>query len=136
MPGLAEKAVLTQELSSLAERVVLMKEMVVSILVDIIREEMNGMNSSSSKESLLDEVDKFRSAIVSRMAVDNARTPQDTFEIERLPSAFQEAWKAWKTVGDATGHAQFDDLRREEVSYRAFLDTIEFKSPVDKDVER
>ena len=114
----------------------LMKEMVVSILVDIIREEMNGMDSSDLRESLLNEGDKFRAAIVKRMYMEESRNPLDTFKVERLPSAFQEAWKAWKTGGDATGHAQFDELRQEEVSYRAFLDTIEFKSPVDEDVER
>ena len=113
----------------------LMKDMVVSVLVDIIREEMHGMNSSSLKESLLDEADKFRAAIVSRMT-DVSLTPLDTFKVERLPSAFQEAWKTWKTGGDATGHAQFDKQRREEVSYRAFLDTIAFKSPVEKDKEQ
>ena len=112
----------------------LMKEMVVSILVDIIREEMKGVDSSALRESLLDEVDKFRSAIVKRMTVDKVRSPLDTFKVERLPSAFQEAWKAWKTWRDGpTGYAVFDELHQEEVSYRAFLDTIEFKSPVDKD---
>ena len=108
----------------------LMKEMVVSILVDIIREEMKEVLSSGLRESLLDEVDKFRAAIVKRMIADEARNPLDTFKVERLPSAFQEAWKAWKT-----GHAQSDEMR-EEVSYRAFQDILEFKSPVDKDVER
>ena len=106
----------------------LMKEMVVSILVDIIREEMNGMDSSYLRESLLNEVDKFRASIVKRMYMEESRNPLDTFKVERLPSTFQEAWKAWKTGGD--------EMRREEVSYRAFLDTIEFNAPVDKDVER
>ena len=114
---------------------VLMKEIVVSILVDIIREEINGMISSDLRESVLDEVYKFRTAIVKRMTEDQSQNPQDTFEVERLPSAFREAWKSWKTGGDSpTGHAQFDELRQKEVSYRAFLDTIEFKSPFDKDV--
>ena len=49
---------------------VLMKEIVVSILVDIIREEMNGMNSSDLRESVLDEVYKFKTAIVKRMTED------------------------------------------------------------------
>ena len=106
----------------------LMKEMVVSILVDIIREEMKEVVSSGLRESLLDDVDKFRATIVKRMLADEARNPKDTFKVERLPSAFQEAWKAWKT-----GHAQCDEMR-EEVSYRAFQDVLEFKSPVDKDV--
>ena len=114
----------------------LMKETIISILVGIIREEMKGSDSSDLRESVLDEVDKFRTAIVRRMTEDEVRNPLDTFKVERLPSAFQEAWKAWKTGGDATGHAQCDEFRRKEVSYRAFLDTIEFKSPVDKDVER
>ena len=112
---------------------VLMKETIISVLVDIIREEMNGSDSRDLRESLLDEVDKFRTAIVKRMKEDRSHNPQDTFKVERLPSAFQEAWKAWKTSGDATGRAPFDKLHQEEVSYRAFLDTIEFKSPVDED---
>ena len=95
---------------------VLMKELVVSVLVDIIREEMNGMNLSDLRESVLNEVYKFRTAIVKRMTEDQSWNPQDTFEVERLPSAFREAWKAWKTGGDSpTGHAQFDELRQEEV---------------------
>ena len=106
----------------------LMKEMVVSILVDIIREEMKEELSSELRESLLDDVDEFRAVIVKRMLADEARNPLDTFKVERLPSAFQVAWKAWKT-----GHAQCDEMR-EEVSYRAFHDVLEFKSPVDKDV--
>ena len=112
---------------------VLMKETIISVLVDIIREEMNGSDSRDLRESLLDEVDKFRTAIVKRMKEDRSHNSQDTFKVERLPSAFQEAWKAWKTSEDATGHAPFDKLHQEEVSYRAFLDTIEFKSPVDED---
>ena len=115
----------------------LMKETIISILVGIIREEMNGSDSSDLRESVLDEVDRFRTAIVKRMMEDQLRDPKDTFKVERLPSAFQEAWKAWKTGREGpTGLVQFDELRREEVSYRAFLDTIGFKSPVDKDVER
>ena len=114
---------------------VLMKEIVVNILVEIIREEMGGSDSSDFRESLLDEVDNFGTVMVKKMAEDS-RNPKDTFKVERLPSAFQEAWKAWKTSGDATGHVPLDELRQEEVSYRAFLDTIEFKPPVDKDVER
>ena len=98
-------------MSGLEESGALMKEIVVSILVDIIREEIRWMNSSSLKESLLDEVDKFRAAIVRRMTEDDSRNPLDTFEVDRLPSAFREAWKAWKTGRDATGHAQFDEQR-------------------------
>ena len=67
-----------------------MKRVVVSILGDIIREEMNGIDSRDLRESLLDEVDKFRAAIVRRMTQDS-RNPLDTFEVERLPSAFREA---------------------------------------------
>ena len=126
---MAEKSDLEVRLSE-----VLMKEIVVNILVEIIREEMNGSESSDLREALLDEVDRFRTAMVKRMMAD-PRSPKDTFKVERLPSAFKGAWKVWKTGGEATGHAQSDELR-EEVSYRAFLDTIEFKSPVDKDVER
>ena len=69
------------------------------------------VTSHNLKESLLDEVDKFRSAIVRRMTEDGSRNPLDTFEVDRLPSA----WKAWKTGRDATGNAQFDELRQEEV---------------------
>ena len=116
-----------RKMSSLEERAELMKKMVISILVDIIREEMSGMNSTDLKELLLDEVEKFRTAIVRRMTEDGSWNPQDTFEVERLPSAFREAWKAWKASGDATGHVQFEELRQEEVSYRAFLDTIVFE---------
>ena len=124
-----------EEMSDLEVRLseVLMKEIVVSILAEIIREEMN---ESDSRESVLDEVFEFRTAIVKSMREDS-RNPKDTFKVERLPSALKEAWKAWKTGRDGpTGHAPLDELRREEVSYRVFLDTIEFKPAVDKDVER
>ena len=115
----------------------LMKETILSILVGIVREELNGSDSSDLMESMLDEVDRFRVAIVKRMMEDQARNPKDTFKVARLPSAFQEAWKAWKTGREGpTGLVQFDELRQEEVSHRAFQDTIEFKSPVDKDVEQ
>ena len=109
---------------------VLMKEIVVNILVEIIREEMGGVYSSDLRESLLDEMDRFRTAIVNRMTTDEVRNPKDTFRVERLPSAFRSAWEAWKTARDGpTGHVPLDKLRQEEVSYRAFLDTIKFKSP-------
>ena len=108
---------------------VLMKEVVVAILVEIIREE-----TSDSRESVVDEVDTFRTVIVKM--TEDSRSPKDTLKVERLPSALKEAWKAWKTCRDAPGHAPFDGLNREGMSYRAFLDTIGFKSPVDKDVER
>ena len=130
MSDLEERSDLEVKLSK-----VLMKEIVVNILVEIIREELSGWDSSDVRESVLDEVDKFRAAIVKRMTEDS-RNPKDTFKVERLPSAMKEAWKVWKTSGDATGHAPFDGLHQEEASYRAFLDTIEFKSPVDKDLER
>ena len=114
---------------------VLMKEIVVNILVEIIREEMNGSESSDLRELLLDEVNKFRTVMVKKMTEDS-RSPKDTFKVERLPSALKEAWKAWKTGRDGpTGHAPLDELRQEEVSYRTFLDTIEFKPPVNKDME-
>ena len=71
----------------------LMKEMVVSILVDIIREEMNGMDSSDLRESLLNEVDKFRAAIVKRMCMEESRNPLDTFKLERLPALFKRPGK-------------------------------------------
>ena len=106
---------------------VLMNEVVVAILVGIIREE-----TSDFRESVLDEVDTFRAAMVKKMTEDT-RSPKDTFKVERLPSALKEAWKAWKTCRDAPGHAPFDGLDREEMSYRAFLDTVGFKSPVVKD---
>ena len=109
---------------------VLMKEVVVAILSEIIREE-----TSDSRESVVDELDTFRTVMVKKMTEDS-RSPMDTFKVERLPSALKEAWKAWKTCRDAPGHAPFHGLNHEEVSYRAFLDTIGFKSPVDKDVER
>ena len=82
-----------EKMSSLEERVMKMKELIVSILVDIIRKEMSGMNSSSLKESLLDEVDKFRAAIVRRMTEDRSRNPLDTFKVERLPSDFERPEK-------------------------------------------
>ena len=67
------------------------------------------------------------------MTADEVRSPKDTFSVERLPSAFKAALEAWKTVRDGpTGHVPLDKLRQEEVSYRAFLDTIQFKSPVVK----
>ena len=75
----------------------LMKEMIISILVGIIREEMNGSDSSDLRELVLDEVDRFRAAIVKRMTEDKLHNPKDTFKVERLPSTFQEAWKVWKT---------------------------------------
>ena len=130
MTKMAEKSDLEVRLSEM-----LMKEIVVNILVEIIREEMAGSDSSDLREALLDEVDKFRTVMVKMMMADQ-RNPKDTFKVERLPSAFKEAWKVWKTSGGATGHAPFDELHQEGASYRAFLDTIEFKSPVDKDVER
>ena len=129
---MAEKSDLEVRLSE-----VLMKEIVVHILVEIIRDEMGGVHSSDLREALLDEVDRFRTAMVNRMTTDEVRSPKDTFKVERLPSAFRAAWEAWKGGrADPTGHAPLDETRQEEVSYRAFLDTIEFKSPVDKDVER
>ena len=94
---------------------------------------MNGAYSSDLRESLLDEMDRFRTAIVKRMTSDEVRSPKDTFKVDRLPSAFRAAWEAWKTCREGLmGHAPLDELRQEEVSYRAFLDTIQFKSPVVK----
>ena len=125
---MAEKSDLEVRLSEM-----LMKEIVVNILVEIIREEMGGAYSSELRESLLDEMDRFRTAIVKRMTTDEVRSPKDMFRVARLPSAFRAAWEAWKTVRDGpTGHVPLDELRQEEVSYRAFLDTIQFKAPVVK----
>ena len=76
----------------------LMKEIVVNIMVEIIRHEMNGVYSSELRESLLDEMDRFRTTIVKRMTTDEVRNPKDTFKVERLPSAFRSAWEAWKTA--------------------------------------
>ena len=90
---MAEKSDLEVRLSEM-----LMKEIVVNILVEIIREEMGGAYSSELRESLLDEIDRFRTAIVKRMTTDEVRSPKDTFRVERLHSAFRAAWEAWKTA--------------------------------------
>ena len=125
---MAEKSDLEVRLSE-----VLMKEIVVNILVEIIREEMAAACSIDFRESLLNDIDRFRVAIVKRMTTDEVRSPKDTFKVDGLPDAFRAAWEAWKTARDGpTGHVPLDELRQEEVSYRAFLDTIQFKSPVVK----
>ena len=104
-------------MSELEERVDQLKKVIFSILVDVIKEEMSSMCSRSLKESLLDVVDEFRDAIMKRMKKDNSLTLKSTFNVDRVPIAFQEAWKTWKTAGVMTGHIPFDKLRQQEVSY-------------------